>query len=194
MRVLRPVQDAPDPSAPRPVANGVLGMLLFVIPETMIFAGLISAFSIVRAQFPLWPPPDQPRLPIEDTAVNTTALLMSGVMLFLARSSLWSDARATRMYLGAATLLGVLFVAFQGVEWLALIREGLTLTSSTLGSFFYLTVGLHALHAVGAIGLLIYAWTRLQRGWLSPTLLGTTEVLWYFVVAMWPLLYWRVYL
>ena len=194
MRVLRPVQEAPDPSAPRPIANGVLGMLLFVIPETMIFAGLISAFSIVRAKFPLWPPPDQPRLPIEDTAVNTTALLMSGVMLFLARSSLWSDARATRMYLGAATGLGLFFVAFQGVEWVALIREGLTLTSSTLGSFFYITVGLHALHAIGAIGLLVYAFTRLQRGWLSPTLLGTTEVLWYFVVAVWPVLYWRVYL
>lgn len=194
MRVLRPVQEPPDTVAARPVANGVLGMLLFIVPETMIFAGLISAFSIVRSKFPLWPPPDQPRLPIEDTAINTTALLLSGVMLYLARRSLWSDARATRMYLGAATLLGVFFVAFQGVEWAALIREGLTLTSSTLGSFFYLTIGLHALHAIGAIGLLLYAWTRLQRGWLSPNLLGTAEVLWYFVVGMWPFLYWRVYL
>ncbi|NIP14241.1 MAG: hypothetical protein GWM88_05715, partial [Pseudomonadales bacterium] len=58
-------------------------MLLFIIPETMVFAGLISAFSIVRAQFPLWPPPDQPRLPIEETAVNTVALLLSGLTLYL---------------------------------------------------------------------------------------------------------------
>lgn len=194
MRVLRPVEDPPEEAAPRPVANGVLGMLLFVVPETMIFAGLISAFSIVRAKFPLWPPPDQPRLPVEDTAINTTALLMSGVMLYLSRQSLQTDARATRMYLGAAMALGAFFIAFQGLEWFALVREGLTLTSSTLGSFFYLTIGLHALHAAAAIGLLAYAWTRLQRGWLSPNLLGTSEVLWYFVVGMWPVLYWRVYL
>lgn len=194
MRVLRPVQVPSDEAAPRPVANGVLGMLLFIVPETMLFAGLISAFSIVRAQFPLWPPPDQPRLPVENTAINTTALLMSGVMLVLSRQSLWSDARATRMYLTAAMALGAFFVAFQGVEWLALIGQGLTLTSSTLGSFFYLIIGLHGLHAAAAIGLLAYAWVRLQRGWLSPNLLGTAEVLWYFVVAMWPLLYWRVYL
>ncbi len=194
MRVLRPVQVPPDEAAPRPVAGGVLGMLLFIVPETMLFAGLVSAFSIVRAQFPLWPPPDQPRLPIENTAVNTTALLMSGVMLVLSRQSLWSDARATRMYLTAAMALGAFFVVFQGVEWVALIGQGLTLTSSTLGSFFYLIIGLHALHAAAAIGLLAYAWVRLQRGWLSPNLLGTSEVLWYFVVAMWPLLYWRVYL
>ena len=194
MRVLRPVQGPSDDATPRPVANNVLGMLLFVVPETMIFAGLISAFSIVRAKFPLWPPPDQPRLPIEDTAINTTALLMSGVMLFLVRRNLWSDARATRMYLGAAMGLGAFFVVFQGIEWLALIREGLTLTSSTLGSFFYLTIGLHGLHAIAALGLLFYAWTRLHRGWLSPNLVGAAEVLWYFVVGMWPLLYWRVYL
>ncbi len=194
MRVLRPVQGPDADSRPRPLANSVLGMLLFIIPETMVFAGLISAFSIVRAQFPLWPPPDQPRLPIEETAVNTVALLLSGLTLYLARRHLSDNARATRIYLTATMGLGAFFVIFQGVEWVALIREGLTLTSSTLGSFFYLIVGLHGLHAVVALGLLAYAWTRLQRGWLSPTLMGTTQIFWYFVVAMWPVLYWRVYL
>lgn len=194
MRVLRPVHEVPEERAARPIANGVLGMSLFVIPETMIFAGLISAFSVVRAQFPLWPPPDQPRLPIEETAINTAALLLSGVTLYLARRKLFDNARATRMLLTATIGLGAFFVAFQGVEWIALIREGLTLTSSTLGSFFYLIVGLHAIHAIAALGLLVYAWSRLQRGWLSPNLMGTAQVLWYFVVAMWPVLYWRVYL
>ena len=194
MRVLRPVEGPEAEARPRPIANPILGMLLFVIPETMIFAGLISAFSIVRAQFPLWPPPDQPRLPVEETAINTVALLLSAVTLYLARRNLAGDARTTRIYLTATMLLGGFFVVFQGVEWVALIREGLTLTSSTLGSFFYLIVGLHGLHAVVALGLLAYAWTRLQRGWLSPTLMGTTQIFWYFVVAMWPVLYWRVYL
>ena len=47
-------------------------------------------------------------------------------------------------------LLGAFFVVFQGAEWLALIGQGLTLTSSALGSFFYLIVGSHGLHAVGS--------------------------------------------
>jgi len=45
---------------------------------------------------------------------------------------------------GAALVLGAFFVVGQGLEWLALLRHGLTLTSSQLGSFFYLIVGLHA--------------------------------------------------
>lgn len=194
MRVLRPVHPIPDAIHPRPIPNAVLAMLIFVVSETMLFAGLVSAFTIFRASAPLWPPPDQPRLPAEETSLNTAALLLSGVMLFLARRFFWSDAQRTRLFLTLALLLGAFFVVFQGIEWVALIQQGLTLTSSTLGSFFYLIVGLHAIHAVVALGVLAYAWTRLQRGWLPTSLLGAAEVFWYFVVGIWPLLYWRVYL
>ena len=94
----------------------------------------------------------------------------------------------------AAIGLGTFFVAFQGVEWVMLIGEGLTLTSSALGGFFYLIVGIHALHAVAAILLLVRTWLRLRRGWLASSQLASAEAFWYFVVALWPILYWRVYL
>jgi len=176
------------------VASSVLGMLIFVAAEVMFFAGLISAFTIIRAETPVWPPPDQPRLPIERTALNTAALLLSGVALAYAHRAYLRDRRAARTPLLVAMLLGGFFVLFQGAEWIALLRQGLTLTSSSLGSFFYLIVGLHALHAVIAIGLLAYAWLRLQRGWLVQSQLVTAEVFWYFVVGLWPVLYGVVYL
>ena len=176
------------------VASSVLGMLIFVATEVMFFAGLISAFTIIRAETPVWPPPDQPRLPIERTALNTGALLLSGVALAYAHRAYLHDRRKARAPLLVAMLLGGFFVLFQGAEWIALLRQGLTLTSSPLGSFFYLIVGLHALHAVIAIGLLAYAWLRLQRGWLVQSQLVTAEVFWYFVVGLWPVLYGVVYL
>ena len=174
--------------------SAVLGMLIFVFAEVMMFAGLISAFTIVRAGAMVWPPPGQPRLPVENTAFNTAALLLSGVMLWRARSMFRPQpSRALRPLL-ASVLLGSFFVAFQGAEWVALIREGLTLTSSVLGSFFYLIVGLHALHAVVALGVLIWVYDRLRRGWLSSNRLAAAEVFWYFVVGIWPMLYLVVYL
>jgi cytochrome c oxidase subunit 3 len=169
-------------------------MLIFVAAEVMFFAGLISAFTIIRAEAPIWPPPDQPRLPIERTALNTMALLFSGVALAIGQRAFTRDRRAARAPLLVAMLLGGFFVLFQGAEWWALIRQGLTLTSSSLGSFFYLIVGLHALHAVVAIGLLTAAWWRLQRGWLAQSQLVTAAVFWYFVVGLWPVLYGVVYL
>jgi cytochrome c oxidase subunit 3 len=171
-----------------------MAMLMFVVMEVMFFAGLISAFAIIKAGAMVWPPPDQPRLPIERTAVNTAALLASGAALLLARRAFRRDRTSVGRPLAAAIGLGAFFVLFQGVEWMALIREGLTLTSSSLGSFFYLIVGLHALHAVIALGLLVYTWARLQRGWLASSQLATAEVFWYFVVGVWPVLYLTVYL
>jgi heme/copper-type cytochrome/quinol oxidase subunit 3 len=176
------------------VPNSVMGMLIFVFTETMLFAGLISAFTIVRSGAAVWPPPDQPRLPLEATALNTLALLASGVVLFLARRRYQRDRESARTPLLLAMLLGGYFVLAQGVEWVALVSEGLTLTSSTLGGFFYLIVGIHGLHALGALGLLVATWLRIRRGWLASSQLAAAEVFWYFVVGVWPVLYGVVYL
>ena len=176
------------------IPSSVLGMLLFVVVEIMLFAGFISAFSIVKASAIVWPPPDQPRLPLEETALNTAALLASGVLLFLARRSFRKNPVGARKPLLASMALGAFFVIFQGVEWLRLIQEGLTLTSSNLGSFFYMIIGVHALHAVAALILLTYAWWQLRHGRRRSNLLAAAEVFWYFVVGVWPFLYVTVYL
>ena len=133
------------------VASGVMGMLIFVVIEAMMFAGLISAFTIIKSGALVWPPPDQPRLPVESTLFNTAALLASGVCLFVAQRRFARNRQGARLPLLAAMLLGAFFVVFQGVEWVALIRDGLTLTSSNLGSFFYLIVGMHALQRFAVI-------------------------------------------
>ena len=95
---------------------------------------------------------------------------------------------------GLSLALGAFFVLFQGTEWLGLIREGLTLRSSTYGAFFYLIVGAHALHAVAAISCLAWAWARLRQGILSDSEFKTVQVFWYFVVLVWPIIYFQVYL
>ena len=177
------------------IPNAVLAMLIFVMCEAMMFAGLISAFTIVRTSaLGAWPPPGQPRLPLEETAINTAALLLSGVLLYLAHRAFRREPRSASHPLLISIGLGAFFVVFQGFEWVALIREGLTLTSSNHGSFFYLIVGMHALHAVVALGVLIYVWDRLQRARPTSNLFYGAQVFWYFVVGLWPILYLRVYL
>jgi len=95
--------------------------------------------------------------------------------------------------LGMSVLLGAFFVSFQGIEWLGLIREGLTMTSSAYGAFFYLIVGTHALHAVIAISCLAWAWFRLRDRRLSETQFKSVQIFWYFVVLVWPIIYFQVY-
>jgi heme/copper-type cytochrome/quinol oxidase subunit 3 len=178
------------------IPSGVLGMLIFIFTEVMFFAGLISAHTIVRSQVAgqLWPPYGQPRLPIEQTAVNSLALLVSGAVLVLTWFAFKREPSRARIPLLLSILLGTVFVGFQGMEWTALLAEGLTLQSSTYGAFFYLIVGGHALHAVGALVGLAWAFYQLGKGELTASQLGTVSMFWYFVVLVWPMLYLKVYL
>jgi len=185
----------PLPVRYRVASDGALGMLIFVLAEVMLFAGLISAFSIIKVQaVGGWPPPNQPRLPIEATAFNTVALLASGALMFLASRAFRQDPERARAPMLAAMALGAFFVLFQGAEWVMLIGQGLTLTTSTHGSFFYLIVGLHGLHAIAALGAVAWAVLLLQRGTLGQSTFSAVQIFWYFVVGVWPVLYWQVYL
>jgi cytochrome c oxidase subunit 3 len=186
----------PLESGKRRLPNAVMGMIIFVIAEIMFFAALMSAHTIARssAMGGLWPPPGQPRLPVGRTAINTGLLLLSGVLLWLGNRFLSARPKVARRYLAGAIALGIAFVSLQGVEWVALIREGLTLTSSTHGAFFYLIVGAHALHAVAAIIALTWVYVLLRLGKLRPETFTATQVFWYFVVFLWPVIYLRVYL
>jgi len=183
-----------DPRLRPILPSPVLGMLIFVIVEMMMFAGLMSAFLIVKAGALGWPPPGQPRLPVEATAFNTAALLVSGVVLFFANRAYARNRDLARRLLFTAFGFGAFFVAFQGFEWVSLIRQGLTLASSNHGSFFFLIVGMHGLHAIAGLMVLGSAGLKFSKGLLAPSSFAAAQVFWYFVVGLWPLLYFMVYL
>lgn len=179
------------------VPNAVLGMLLFLATEVMFFAGLISAFLVVKARWiGAWPPPGQPRLPVGVTALNTLVLLASGVVLWSAArmgpgSTVATRARARTLM---AVALGSVFVTVQGFEWARLLAFGLTMRSGPYGSFFYLIVGAHAAHAIAAMFVLLWVSLRLGSADLSAEAFRAARLFWYFVVGVWPVLYVLVYL
>jgi cytochrome c oxidase subunit 3 len=176
--------------------NSVLAMIIFVAAEIMFFAGLMSAHTIARATVlgGVWPPPGQPRLPVERTAFNTAILLLSGALLVVANRRARESYEKARPYVAGAIIAGIAFVLLQGVEWVRLLREGLTMRSSSHGAFFYLIVGAHAFHAVVAIVALAAVYFPMRRGMLSPSRFTATQIFWYFVVLLWPIIYLRVYL
>ncbi len=188
------VQPAPD--AGRRLPNSVLAMIIFVASEIMFFAALMSAHTIARATVlgGVWPPAGQPRLPVERTAFNTAILLLSGFLLFISSRRARASHEKASLYLAGAIATGISFVLLQGVEWVALLHEGLTMQSSAHGAFFYLIVGAHALHAVVAIAVLAAIYFPMRRGTLAPSTFAATQVFWYFVVLLWPVIYLRVYL
>ena len=171
-----------------PARRVVLGMSLMLVTEVMFFTALISAYLVARANVPLWPPLDQPRLPVLGTAFNSLFLLASGVTMLVALRR--SSAGWTRL----TAVLGLAFVTLQGAEWVRLLGYGLTTSSSLYGAFFYTLVGTHALHVLMGLVLLIAAASVLRAGRPCSSLLIATTIYWSFVVLLWPCLYALVYL
>jgi len=177
------------------ISNVVLGTVVFVIAEVMFFTALISAYLVIRAGAGLrWVPPPDVRLPVEATAINTIALLVSGVLMVLA-TILFARAnvgKARWAFLGAMGL-GAAFVVLQGQEWLKLIGIGMTMVSGVFGASFFLLIGTHGLHAVTAIVAMGYLWLKMGKGTLQVEHLRAMTVYWLFIVGIWPVLYRLVY-
>lgn len=180
------------------VPNAVIGTLIFLGAEAMLFGGLISIFLVLRAGDVAWPPADQPRLPILVTTVNTLILLLSGYTVQRAGGAVRRDrAPQLQRWLTATVLLGALFLGVQGVEWTRLIRYGLSATQSNYGGTFYTLIGCHALHVFGGVVLLLAVLRGARRSRYSARSCGAVEacrLYWSFVVGVWPPLYVLVYL
>ncbi|MFQ5881886.1 MAG: heme-copper oxidase subunit III [Candidatus Methylomirabilales bacterium] len=181
-----------------PVSNARLGMLMFLGAEAMFFAGLIGAFLVFRLKSVTWPPPGQPYLPVGVTGVNTAILLFSGYTMRRAiRAIRGGNRQGLVRWLLMTALLGMIFVGVQGYEWIRLVHFGLTLSSGAYGATFYTLVGIHATHVLAAaVWLLIVLVGAKGKRFSAQRHVGVDlcGMYWYFVVALWPVLFTLVYL
>lgn len=172
--------------------------MIFIGTEVMFFAGLITAFVILRAGSLAWPPPGQPRLPLGVSSVNTLILIASGLAMYKALAEIRKDRRQTAVkWIAITGLLGGVFLAVQGFEWLRLVHYGLTATSSLYGGIFYTALGAHGLHVAGAMVVLLVVFRRASVGRYGANDCQGVEACWLywtFVVILWPILYGFLYL
>lgn len=179
------------------ISNQELGTLIFLVTEIMFFMALFSAYLVIRSKTGNWVPPENVTLPVAATAVNTLALLASGVALFVTLRHYTYTGRQTpsinNTFL-AAIGLGVWFVAYQGYEWFHLIKAGMTISSNLFAALFFVVIGSHAAHAIAGIAILVWLYSHYQKGTLKPEALRASMWFWGLVVGVWPIIYWLVYL
>jgi heme/copper-type cytochrome/quinol oxidase subunit 3 len=164
----------------------------------MLFAGLISAYLILRAGNEVWPPPFQPRLPVLLTGINTLFLAGSGTFIYRAVRAIRAGVlESMKKYLSLTVLFGGVFLFLQGSEWARLIGYGLTASSSLYGATFYTFIGVHGIHVVAGLVVLLFVLKHALGGAYSVDQHAGVVVCglyWCFVVGVWPILYILVYM
>jgi cytochrome c oxidase subunit 3 len=172
----------------------LLGMLLFIISEVMVFGAFFTAYFFIRiVQGEQWPA-EGTELPVAIAGVNTAILLSSSVTLHWAQTSIKHGNRGgLRAGIVATFLLGATFLTIQINEY---VHVGFAPTDHAQGSVFYGLTGLHGAHVFIGLCLLLTVVVRSFRGHYSDKEHRGVEVpgiYWHFVDVMWVVVYTTIY-
>ena len=175
----------------------LLGMLLFIISEIMVFGAFFTAYFFIRivTHGHHWFPTDGHKLPVSVAGVNTAILVSSSLTLHWAQTSIKNGNRfGLQAGMAATFLLGLTFLFIQINEYAHL---GFSPQDFAQGSVFYGLTGLHGAHVTIGLMLLLFVNIRAFRGhYSSGGYLGmeVPGIYWHFVDVMWIIVYFTVYI
>ena len=163
-----------------------LALWVGMVSLVMMFTALTSAF-IVRRAAGNWLEFSIPSI----FYVNTLVILGSSLTLHAAYVAFKREAAlAYKALLSVSFLLGIAFVVLQYVGWQDLAASGVPLKINPSGDFVYAISGLHAVHVIGGIAILMVA---LVMAFILPLRvtparqlrLELTMTYWHFVDFLW---------
>jgi cytochrome c oxidase subunit III len=174
----------------------LLGMLLFIISEVMVFGAFFTAYFFIRVVAgDDWFPIDGKELPVAVAGVNTCILVSSSFTMHWAQTSIKNGNRlGLKAGILTTFLLGLTFLFIQVNEY---VHIGFAPHDFAQGSVFYGLTGLHGAHVFVGLTLLLTVTIRSWRGHFSPEEHRGVEVpgiYWHFVDVMWIVVYTTVYI
>ena len=181
----------------RPSATSV-GTIVWLGSEVMFFAALFAMYFSLRANAPeVWAAGTE-MLNVPFALINTLILVASS---FTAQFGVFAAERMQPRSTGKSPMkwgmvewfiisyvLGAVFVAGQVWEYAILISEGVTLSSDSYGSAFYITTGFHALHVTGG-----RTFAAKKFGHKEATAAIVVSYYWHFVDVVWIALFLIIY-
>jgi cytochrome c oxidase subunit III len=174
-----------------------VGTIIWLSSELMFFAGLFAMYFTARARSLEGWPPEPTELNIPYATVVTLILVSSSFTCqFGVFAAEQGNAYGLRRWFTITFVMGLLFVLGQGYEYIQLVKEGTTISSSTYGSVFYLTTGFHGLHVIGGLIAFIFLLIRSTMGRFTPAQATSAIVVsyyWHFVDVVWIGLFTTIY-
>ena len=185
---------------PRPdsgLANGKLGVWLFLASEVMLFGALFSTYILLRVGAVEWP---HGELSIPLGAINTVILICSSVTMVVAWAKLkMGDFARGRMFVLVTVALALVFLVNKYFEYAEHFAKGEAPWHSTFFAIYFTLTGLHGLHIIGGIVVMLYLagpgaklWHRNSEQYTNR--IEYTGLYWHFVDIIWIFLFPILYL
>ena len=193
MNIPYTVEERPDSG----LANGKLGIWLFLASEVMLFGALFSTYIILRTGASEWP---HGELNVWLGMANTFILIASSVTMVMAWASLkLHDFGKSRMYLLATFILAGVFLVNKYFEYASHFTRGELPSHSTFLAIYFTLTGLHGLHIVGGMvvmGYLLGPGAKMYKSHPDQFTgrIEYTGLYWHFVDLVWIFLFPVLYL
>jgi cytochrome c oxidase subunit 3 len=178
------------------VEPALLGMMLFIVSEVMVFGAFFTAYFFIRvvAEGHTWFPIDGKDLPVAVAGVNTAILVSSSLTLHWAQTSIKNGNRfGLQAGMSATFLLGLTFLFIQINEY---VHIGFAPQDHAQATVFFSLTGLHGAHVTIGLILLGMVTIRSFKGHFSPEEHHGVEIpgiYWHFVDVMWIVVYTTIY-
>ena len=193
MNIPYTVEERPDTG----LANGKLGIWLFLASEVMLFGALFSTYILLRVGATEWP---HHELNVPLGAINTVLLISSSVTMVMAWASLKMNQWGRhRLFLSLTVILALVFLVNKYFEYLAHFRSGEGPWHSTFLAIYFTMTGLHGLHILGGVIVMLYFLGPGAKLWKSnpeqfANRIEYTGLYWHFVDLVWIFLFPVLYL
>ncbi|WP_298614641.1 heme-copper oxidase subunit III [uncultured Thermosynechococcus sp.] len=173
----------------------VLGLLVFLISESLMFGGLFAAYLLLRGMHAQWPP-EGTEVELLVPTINTLLLLSSSFVIHYGDVAIKrDDVRSMRKWYWITAAMGAVFLGGQVYEYLTL---GYGLRTNVFANCFYVMTGFHGLHVfVGILLILGVIWRSRRPGHYSAqkhTGVTMAEIYWHFVDVIWIILFTLLYI
>ncbi len=195
---------SPHPTQAHQAANRPnmvsVGTIVWLSSELMFFAALFAMYFTVRSvNGPEAWAEGTDLLNVPFAAANTTVLVLSSVTcqlgVFAAERG---DVVGLRKWFSITFVMGAFFIGGQVYEYVTLVNEGLTISSSGYGSVFYLPTGFHGLHVTGGLIAFLFVLGRTFAARRFTHDQATSAIVvsyyWHFVDVVWIGLFATIYL
>jgi cytochrome c oxidase subunit III len=193
MEIPYTVETRPDTG----LANGKLGIWLFLASEVMLFGALFSTYIILRTGSTEWP---HGELNVWLGMFNTFVLIGSSVTMVMAWVSLkLNDWGKHRLFLSLTLLLSAVFLVVKYFEYSDHLVKGEGPWHSTFLAVYFTLTGLHGLHILGGMIVMLYllgpgAKLYKKRPDQFTNRIEYTGLYWHFVDLVWIFLFPVLYL
>ena len=180
---------------PGPHVPGEEGVWVFILGDMMVFCLLFATFLYYRAQNLAVYRLAQETLDRGLGLTNTFLLLLSS--LFVAVGVQWVRADkarlASKLFL-AAILCGAGFCLVKVFEYGAKIRLDITPTTNEFYMFYFVLTGIHLLHLLVGMALLLSMLLAARRPQPNPRFFEGAGAYWHLVDLLWIMLFPLLYL